>query len=156
MLSDFAGNYIFGHDIYRFDFQYIAKHVDVDPTASRTVRFIDTMDILKPCLWPDFSPAEIPRRHRRGLAAGLSSIRRHDAQGDAILLAHVFQRIQVHPELDKLCSKVSVHEALLPSTPSEARTEIDQARLFERLSFPIRAKRFLIPGTDYPSFGHLP
>ena len=143
MLSDFAGNAtFFGHDIYRFDFQFIAKHVFVDPTASRTVRFIDTMDIFE-ALWPDFSRLrnsldDIAER----LAAGLSSIRRHDAQGDAVLLAHVFQRIQVHPELDKLCSKVSVHEAQLPSTSSEARTEIDQARLFERLSFPIRAMRF--------------
>jgi len=55
MLSDFAGNAtLFGHDIYRFDFRFIAKHVDADPTASRTVRFIDTMDIFE-ALWPDFS-----------------------------------------------------------------------------------------------------
>ena len=143
MLSDFAGNAtLFGHDIYRFDFRFIAKHVDTAPTASRTVRFIDTMDIFE-ALWPDFSRLrnsldDIAER----LAAGLSSIRRHDAQGDAVLLAHVFQRIQVHPELDKLCSKVPVHEAQLPAISTEARNEADRAQVFERLRFPVRAMRF--------------
>lgn len=115
MLSDFAGPAtLFGHDIYRFDFRFIKKHVSSDPSESRTVRFIDTMDIFE-VLWDDFSRLrhsldDIAER----LSAGLSSIRRHDAKGDAILLAQVFQRIQDHPKLEQLCSKVPVHEAQLP------------------------------------------
>lgn len=143
MLSDFNGNAtLFGHDIYRFDFRFFAKHVDPVPATSRKVRFIDTMDIFE-ALWPDFSRLrnsldDIAER----LAAGLSSIRRHDAQGDAVLLANIFQRIQVHPELDKLCSRVPVHEARLPATSTFARTEADRAQLFEQLSFPVRAMQF--------------
>ena len=72
------------------------------------------MDIFE-VLWDDFSRLrhsldDIAER----LSAGLSSIRRHDAKGDAILLAQVFQRIQDHPKLEQLCSKVPVHEAQLP------------------------------------------
>lgn len=143
MLSDFTGNAtLFGHDIYRFDFRFIAKHVDPAPAASRKVRFIDTMDIFE-ALWPDFSRLrnsldDIAER----LAAGLSSIRRHDAQGDAMLLANIFQRIQIHPKLDKLCSRVPVHEARLPLVSTNARSEADRAQWFERLSFPIGAMQF--------------
>ena len=145
MLSDFAGNAtLFGHDIYRFDFRFIAKHIDPEPSASRAIRFIDTMDIFE-ALWPDFSRLrnsldDIAER----LAAGLSSIRRHDAQGDAVLLAHVFQRIQVHPDIDNICSKVPVHEARLPALSVTTSSEADQTELFEQLSFPIRAMR-LVP-----------
>lgn len=116
MLSDFAEQAtFFGHDIYRFDFQFIKKHVSQEPSESRTVRFVDTMDIFE-MLWPDFSRLrnsldDIAER----LSAGLSSIRRHDAQGDAILLANIFQRIQDHPELERLCSLVPVHETLMPA-----------------------------------------
>ncbi len=115
MLSDFVGSAsLFGHDIYRFDFRFISKHVSDDPALTRKVQFIDTMDIFE-VLWPDFSRLrnsldDIAER----LSAGLSSIRRHDAKGDAILLAHVFQRIQDHPNLEQLCSRVPVHEARLP------------------------------------------
>jgi DNA polymerase III epsilon subunit family exonuclease len=124
MLSDFAGQAtFFGHDIYRFDFRFIAKHVSQDPSESRTVRFIDTMDIFEN-LWPDFSRLrnsldDIAER----LSAGLSSIRRHDAQGDAILLANVFQRIQDHPQLEKLCSLVPVHETLMPALSSAKKLD---------------------------------
>ena len=124
MLSDFAGQAtFFGHDVYRFDFKFIAKHVSQDPDQSRTVRFIDTMDIFE-MLWPDFSRLrnsldDIAER----LAAGLSSIRRHDALGDAILLANVFHRIQNHPELERLCSLVPVHETLMPTLSPIAKRE---------------------------------
>ncbi|QXD32339.1 3'-5' exonuclease [Candidatus Pelagisphaera phototrophica] len=113
--SNFVGQAtLFGHDIYRFDFQFISKHVRDDPAHSRNIQFIDTMDIFE-ALWPDFSRLrnsldDIAER----LSAGLSSIRRHDAKGDAILLAHVFQRIQDHPNLERLCSRVPVHETRLP------------------------------------------
>ncbi len=116
MLSDFVGSAaLFGHDIYRFDFRFISKHVSDDPALTRKIQFIDTMDIFE-VLWPDFSRLrnsldDIAER----LSAGLSSIRRHDAKGDAILLAHVFQRIQDHPNLEQLCSRVPVHEAQLPA-----------------------------------------
>lgn len=116
MLSDFTGQAtLFGHDIYRFDFRFIAKHVSDDPSLTRKIQFIDTMDIFE-VLWPDFSRLrnsldDIAER----LSAGLSSIRRHDAKGDTILLAHVFQRIQDHPKLEQLCSLVPVHEARLPA-----------------------------------------
>lgn len=116
MLSDFVGQAsLFGHDIYRFDFRFISKHVSDDPALTRKIQFIDTMDIFE-VLWPDFSRLrnsldDIAER----LSAGLSSIRRHDAKGDAILLAHVFQRIQDHPNLEQLCSRVPVHEARLPA-----------------------------------------
>lgn len=115
MLSDFAGQAtFFGHDIYRFDFQFIKKHVNQEPNHSRTVRFVDTMDIFE-ILWPDFSRLrnsldDIAER----LSAGLSAIRRHDALGDAVLLANIFQRIQIHPELERLCSLVPVHDTLMP------------------------------------------
>lgn len=120
MLSDFSGHAtLFGHDIYRFDFRFISKHVSKDPALTRKVQFIDTMDIFE-VLWPDFSRLrnsldDIAER----LSAGLSSIRRHDATGDAILLAHVFQRIQDHPRLEFLCSRVPVHEARLPKLSPE-------------------------------------
>ncbi len=126
MLSDFAGNAtLFGHDIYRFDFRFIRKHVDPDPARSRTIQFIDTMDIFE-VLWSDFSRLrnsldDIAER----LSAGLSAIRRHDAEGDATLLAQVYQRIQNHPNLDKLCSNIPIHEAQLPkiSVPAETTEE---------------------------------
>ncbi len=116
MLSDFTGHAtLFGHDVYRFDFRFISKHVSNDTALTRKVQFIDTMDIFE-VLWPDFSRLrnsldDIAER----LSAGLSSIRRHDATGDAIPLAHVFQRIQDHPRLELLCSRVPVHEARLPA-----------------------------------------
>ena len=125
--SNFVGQAtLFGHDIYRFDFQFISKHVSDDPAHSRNIQFIDTMDIFE-ALWPDFSRLrnsldDIAER----LSAGLSSIRRHDAQGDAILLAHVFQRIQDHPNLERLCSKVPIHETRLPKlspVPNASSTE---------------------------------
>jgi DNA polymerase III epsilon subunit-like protein len=124
MLSDFAGQAtFFGHDVYRFDFKFIEKYVNKKPGQSRTVRFIDTMDIFE-MLWPDFSRLrnsldDIAER----LSAGLSSIRRHDALGDAILLANVFQRIQNHPELERLCSLVPVHETLMPTLSPIAKRE---------------------------------
>ena len=124
MLSDFAGQAtFFGHDIYRFDFKFIEKHISQEPSQSRTVRFIDTMDIFE-MLWPDFSRLrnsldDIAER----LSAGLSSIRRHDALGDAILLANVFHRIQNHPQLERLCSLVPVHETLMPTLSPIAKRE---------------------------------
>ncbi|MBK1877094.1 3'-5' exonuclease [Pelagicoccus mobilis] len=112
---------LFGHDIYRFDCKFIEKAMKTSEEPARTVQFIDTMDIFEQ-LWPDFSRLrnsldDIAER----LSAGLSSIRRHDAKGDAILLAHIFQRIQNHPDLEKLCSRVPVHECQLPQVivPSE-------------------------------------
>jgi len=114
--SDFVGNAtLFGHDIYRFDLRFIHKHVDSDDsTETRPVPFIDTMDIFE-AIWPDFSRLrntldDIAER----VSAGLSSIRRHDAQGDAILLAQIFQRIQDHPRLEYYTSRIPVHEARLP------------------------------------------
>ncbi len=129
--SDFVGtSTLFGHDIYRFDFRFIRKHVSEDPKLTRTVRFIDTMDIFE-ILWPDFSRLrnsldDIAER----LSAGLSSIRRHDAVGDANLLANVFQRIQDHPNLEKLSSKVPVHEAQLPkiAVPQKKRAPFQGVR----------------------------
>ncbi|MEM9157930.1 MAG: 3'-5' exonuclease [Verrucomicrobiota bacterium] len=114
-LSNFAGDAtLFGHDIYRFDFRFISKHLNDKKVPTRTVRFVDTMDVFE-TLWKDFSRLrnsldDIAER----LSAGLSSIRRHDAQGDAILLAHVFQRIQDHPDLERLCDRIPVHEQQLP------------------------------------------
>ncbi len=118
--SKFAGNAtLFGHDIYRFDFNFIRKTMKQSGDPGRVVRFIDTMDIFE-VLWKDFSRLrnnldDIAER----LSAGLSSIRRHDAKGDAILLTHVFQRLQDHPQLERLCSNIPVHEDYLPSVPVE-------------------------------------
>ncbi len=116
--SQFVGDAtLFGHDIYRFDFNFIRKYTRQEGVETRSVRFIDTMDIFE-VLWNDFSRLrntldDIAER----LSAGLSSMRRHDAQSDAILLAHVFQRIQDHPDLERLCSRIPVHEGLLPAAP---------------------------------------
>lgn len=124
--EQFVGNAtLFGHDIYRFDFNFIRKHTKAEGLETRTVRFIDTMDIFE-ALWPDFSRLrnsldDIAER----LSAGLSSMRRHDAQSDAILLAHIFQRIQDHPSLDRLCSIVPVHEAALPVMPAALREKAE-------------------------------
>ncbi len=118
-LSNFTGDAtLFGHDIYRFDFRFISKHIKGSEDGNRKVRFIDTMDVFE-VLWSDFSRLrnsldDIAER----LSAGLSSIRRHDAQGDAVLLAHVFQRIQDHPDLEKMCSRIPVHESYLPTPTS--------------------------------------
>jgi len=119
--SRFVGNAtLFGHDVYRFDFKFIAKHVEaLTESETRTIRFVDTMDVFE-ALWDDFSRLrntldDIAER----LSAGLSSIRRHDAQGDAILLAHVYQRIQDHPRLERLCSRIPVHENPFPAIPAE-------------------------------------
>lgn len=116
--SEFVGDAtLFGHDIYRFDFNFIKKHTNREDVETRTIRFIDTMDIFE-VMWPDFSRLrntldDIAER----LSAGLSSMRRHDAMSDAILLAHVFQRIQDHPDLEKLSTRIPVHEAELPAIP---------------------------------------
>ncbi len=112
---------LFGHDIYRFDFNFIRKYARQEGVENRTVRFIDTMDIFE-VMWPDFSRLrnsldDIAER----LSAGLSSMRRHDAQSDAILLAHVYQRIQDHPELEKLSTRVPVHEEEIPALPVAKR-----------------------------------
>lgn len=116
--SEWAGDAtLFGHDIYRFDFNFIRKYARQESVKTRTVRFIDTMDIFE-VMWPDFSRLrnsldDIAER----LSAGLSSMRRHDAQSDAILLAHIYQRIQDHPELEKLSTRVPVHEEEIPVLP---------------------------------------
>ncbi|MDQ8202454.1 3'-5' exonuclease [Pelagicoccus sp. SDUM812003] len=121
--SEYVGDAtLFGHDIYRFDFNFIRKYTKRDDVETRSVRFIDTMDIFE-VLWRDFSRLrnsldDIAER----LSAGLSSMRRHDAMSDAILLAHVFQRIQDHPELERLCSRIPVHEELLPAVPVKKKS----------------------------------
>ncbi|MDQ8186416.1 3'-5' exonuclease [Pelagicoccus sp. SDUM812002] len=120
--SDWVGDAtLFGHDIYRFDFNFIRKYARQEDVETRTVRFIDTMDIFE-VMWPDFSRLrnsldDIAER----LSAGLSSMRRHDAQSDAILLAHIYQRIQDHPELEKLSTRVPVHEEEIPTLPVSKR-----------------------------------
>lgn len=130
--SKFVGDAtLFGHDIYRFDFNFIRKYTRQEGVETRTVRFIDTMDIFE-VLWNDFSRLrntldDIAER----LSAGLSSMRRHDAQSDAILLAHVFQRIQDHPDLERLSSRIPVHEELLPAAPVTLQAE-GQARFKNR------------------------
>lgn len=115
--SNFVGENatLFGHDIYRFDFNFIRKTLKASDDPGRLIRFVDTMDIFE-ILWPGFSRLrnnldDIAER----LSAGLSSIRRHDATGDAILLSHIFQRIQDHPDLERVCSHVPVHEDYLPT-----------------------------------------
>ena len=120
--SEFAGDAVlFGHDIYRFDFNFIRKHTQAEGVKTRTIRFIDTMDIFE-AMWGDFSRLrntldDIAER----LAAGLSSTRRHDAQSDAILLAHIYQRIQDHPQIEAIASRVPVHEGMLPALSVESR-----------------------------------
>lgn len=115
---------LFGHDIYRFDFNFIRKYSRQEGVETRTVQFIDTMDIFE-VMWPGFSRLkntldDIAER----LSAGLSSMRRHDAKSDAILLAHIYQRIQDHPDLERLCSRVPVHEEEIPCLPvSENRVK---------------------------------
>jgi len=110
---------LFGHDIYRFDFNFIRKHARLDGVKTRTVRFIDTMDIFE-AMWPGFSRLsnsldDIAER----LSAGLSSMRRHDAMSDAILLTHIFQRIQDNPQLERISHYVPVHEAEIPAHLAE-------------------------------------
>lgn len=120
--SNFVGNAtLFGHDIYRFDLRFIHKHVDKHTTLeTRAVPFIDTMDVFE-TLWSDFSRLRNTLDNiAERLSAGLSSIRRHDAQGDAILLAHIFQRIQDHPRLEFYTSRIPVHEARLPVVQADA------------------------------------
>lgn len=118
---------LFGHDIYNFDFNFIRRYTRRDDVETRAVRFIDTMDVFE-ILWKDFS-----RLHNtlddicERLSAGLSSTRRHNAQSDAILLAHIFQRIQNHPDLERLCEHVPVHEGLLPVAPVTKGTHGEQA-----------------------------
>ena len=122
--SQFVGDAtLFGHDVYRFDFNFIRKYTRQNGVETRKVRFIDTMDIFE-VLWNDFSRLrntldDIAER----LSAGLSSMRRHDAQSDAILLAHIFQRIQDHPDLERLCSRIPVHEELLPAVPASLKKD---------------------------------
>ena len=140
--SQFVGDAtLFGHDIYRFDFNFIRKYTRQEGIETRPVRFIDTMDIFE-VLWNDFSRLrntldDIAER----LSAGLSSMRRHDAQSDAILLAHVFQRIQDHPDLERLCNRIPVHEGLLPAAPvtietdSAARYKDRTGKRFEYLAY---------------------
>lgn len=123
--SNFVGDAtLFGHDIYRFDMRFLKKHVEAnEDIETRVVPFIDTMDIFE-ILWPDFSRLrnsldDIAER----VSAGLSSIRRHDAKGDAILLAHIFQRIQDHPRIEHYASHIPIHHARLPAlseNPSQA------------------------------------
>ncbi|MDQ8199143.1 3'-5' exonuclease [Pelagicoccus enzymogenes] len=130
---------LFGHDIYRFDFNFIRKYARQDNVETRTVRFIDTMDIFE-VMWPDFSRLrnsldDIAER----LSAGLSSMRRHDAQSDAILLAHIYQRIQDHPELEKLSTRVPVHEEEIPALPvakrKKAQYDKSEAKRFDYLAY---------------------
>ncbi|MDQ8180903.1 3'-5' exonuclease [Pelagicoccus sp. SDUM812005] len=130
---------LFGHDIYRFDFNFIRKYARQEGVETRTVRFIDTMDIFE-VMWPDFSRLrnsldDIAER----LSAGLSSMRRHDAQSDAILLAHIFQRIQDHPELEKLSTRVPVHEEEIPALPVSKRQkavyEKQEPKRFDYLAY---------------------
>lgn len=138
--SDWVGDAtLFGHDIYRFDFNFIRKHARQEGTLTRTIRFIDTMDIFE-VMWPDFSRLrnsldDIAER----LSAGLSSMRRHDAQSDAILLAHIYQRIQDHPELEKLSTRVPVHEEEIPvpAVPKRKKTayETQERKHFDYLTY---------------------
>ncbi len=138
--SEWAGDAtLFGHDIYRFDFNFIRKYARQEGVETKTVRFVDTMDIFE-VMWPDFSRLrnsldDIAER----LSAGLSSMRRHDAQSDAILLAHVYQRIQDHPELEKLCSRVPVHEEEIPALPvtnrKKAVYEKQEPKRFDYLTY---------------------
>lgn len=138
--SEFVGDAtLFGHDIYRFDFNFIRKYTRRDDVKTRKVRFIDTMDIFE-AMWPDFSRLrnsldDIAER----LAAGLSSMRRHDAKSDAILLAHIFQRIQDHPDLERLCNRVPVHEELLPAIPANRQRSkaynVEEPERFEYLAY---------------------
>ncbi|MCH6257338.1 3'-5' exonuclease [Puniceicoccaceae bacterium K14] len=127
--SKFVSNHatLFGHDIYRFDFNFIRKTMKASNDPGRLVRFVDTMDVFE-VLWPDFSRLrntldDIAER----LSAGLSSIRRHDAKGDAVLLSHIFQRIQDHPDLERICSRVPVHEDYLPSISALPDVETSNA-----------------------------
>ncbi len=121
--SEFVGDAtLFGHDVYRFDFNFIRKHTKAEGLATRTVRFIDTMDVFE-ALWDDFfrlrnTLDDIAER----LSAGLSSMRRHDAMSDAILLAHIFQRIQDNPDLQRVLGRIPVHEALLPAIPKDSES----------------------------------
>ncbi|EDY82577.1 exonuclease, DNA polymerase III, epsilon subunit family [Verrucomicrobiia bacterium DG1235] len=137
--SDWVGDAtLFGHDIYRFDFNFIRKYARQEGVETRTVRFIDTMDIFE-VMWPDFSRLrnsldDIAER----LSAGLSSMRRHDAQSDAILLAHIYQRIQDHPDLEKLCTRVPVHEEEIPTLPVKNRKkeyETSEPKRFDYLAY---------------------
>lgn len=129
---------LFGHDIYRFDFNFIRKYSLQEGVETRTVRFVDTMDIFE-VMWPGFSRLsnsldDIAER----LSAGLSSMRRHDAQSDAILLAHIYQRIQDHPDLEKLCSRVPVHEEKIPALPVSNRAKVyetSEPKRFDYLTY---------------------
>lgn len=134
--SQWAGDAtLFGHDIYRFDFNFIRKYSRQEGVETRTVRFIDTMDIFE-VMWPGFSRLrnsldDIAER----LSAGLSSMRRHDAKSDAILLAHIYQRIQDHPELEKLCSRVPVHEEEIPALAVNERKKSYRAAEPKRFDY---------------------
>lgn len=137
--SEWAGDAaLFGHDIYRFDFNFIRKYSRREDVETRTVRFIDTMDIFE-AMWPDFSRLrnsldDIAER----LSAGLSSMRRHDAMSDAILLAHIFQRIQDHPNLERLCSRVPIHEEEIPAVLVENRIksfDVAEPKRFDYLAY---------------------
>ena len=119
-LGQFAeGATLFGHDVYRFDFKFINKHINETNSDIISTHFLDTMDIVQ-LIWPDFSRLdhgldEIAIR----LNAPIPDKQRHKADGDALLLARVFQRIQTLPDLDYIAASVPVHDALLPSPPSD-------------------------------------
>jgi len=126
---------LFGHDVYRFDFNFIRKYARKEGVETRTVQFVDTMDIFE-AMWPNFSRLrnsldDIAER----LSAGLSSMRRHDAMSDAILLAHVYQRIQDHPDLERICNRVPVHEEEIPFVASKERPDHYKAAEAKRLDY---------------------
>ncbi len=109
------GAVLFGHDIYRFDFKFIKKHVTPKQQEADEFRFIDTMDIFT-LMWSDFSRLhhgldEIAER----LGTGLNTLKRHRADGDAALLTRIFHRIQTDPRLEGIASNVPIHTGRLPA-----------------------------------------
>ena len=118
--SKFAqGAVLFGHDIYRFDFNFIKKHVSPQNEETEEYRFLDTMDIFT-LMWPDFSRLhhgldEIADR----LGTGINRLKRHRADGDAMLLARIFHRIQTSPRLEGIAYNVPIHTGRLPKAPAD-------------------------------------
>ncbi|MCH6255547.1 3'-5' exonuclease [Puniceicoccaceae bacterium K14] len=105
---------LFGHDVYRFDFKFINKHLHEDNTPTKEIHFIDTMDIFQ-ILWPDFSRLdhgldEIADRLNVSIANDL----RHRADGDVELLTRIFHRIQADDRLESITQHVPVHTGELP------------------------------------------
>lgn len=105
---------LFGHDIYRFDFRFINKHLHEEDTPTQKIHFIDTMDIFQ-LLWPEFSRLDHGLDYiANRLEVSIPAEMRHRADGDVELLTRIFHRIQTDERLEIIAEHVPIHQGELP------------------------------------------